>query len=283
MVRRQNQRRAAPLRIMQVNVGRSSSAHDIALSIANENQLDIILIQEPWIFHDLSKQISKAHKAFESFSPLSTWHSRPRAFTYVRKGAKLRPFQVAADSSRDIVQILVTLGNNAKLPIWNIYNAPTGSEGAGEGLSVLLSGTDSPYFAGGDFNLRHPLWDSKFTESRSSCTKLIDWYGCKGLRLLNPTNTPTHNRGGTLDLAFCTDESATCEIRTDLHTTSDHETLVSTLCWDRRITSDSKLQYKALDSELFLKLLGNNQSFTAIRSLEVLRAKEHSYSRDRCR
>ncbi|POS85862.1 hypothetical protein EPUL_004035 [Erysiphe pulchra] len=58
---------------------------------------------------------------------------------------------------------------------------------------------------------------------------------------------PTHNRGGTTDLTFCLDERARCEIRPDLHTTSDHETLAA------------KLRYKDLNNELFLRLLGNNQ------------------------
>ena len=214
---------------MQVNVGRSSSAHDVALYLADENCIDILLIQEPWTYRDLSKQKNKTHKSYETFSPLSTWRTRPRVFTYVRKDARLKPFQTCADYSRDMIQISITSRNNLKAPIWNVYNAPVGSEEAGEGLSKLLSCTENPFFVGGDLNLRHPLWDSKVEYSRTTCDSLIEWYGSKCLKLLNPTKTPTHNRGGTLDLAFCTDERANYEIRTDPHTTSDHETLVSSL------------------------------------------------------
>lgn len=47
MVRNHNQRKVGPFQIMQVNVARSFSAHDIALLIADENRVDILLIQEP--------------------------------------------------------------------------------------------------------------------------------------------------------------------------------------------------------------------------------------------
>ena len=72
MVRRHNQRRVEPFQIMQVNVGRSSSTHDIALHLANENRMDVLLIQEPWTYRDLSKQRTKTHKLYVAFSPLAT-------------------------------------------------------------------------------------------------------------------------------------------------------------------------------------------------------------------
>lgn len=118
---------------------------------------------------------------------------------------------MASDLSKDIVQIIISCGNNKKIPFWNIYNAPTGSNNAGESLSTLLRCIDIPYFVCGDFNLRHPSWDSSTSSISSSSSDLIDWYENKGLKLLNPMGIPTHNRGGTIDLAFCLDESARCE------------------------------------------------------------------------
>lgn len=49
----------------------------------------------------------------------------------------------------------------------------------------------------------------------------------KKFSLLNPPETPTQKYDTTLDLAFCSHFGATCTIRADLHTTSDHETLIS--------------------------------------------------------
>lgn len=270
MVRRHKQRLHLPLRIMQANVGRSPSAHDLALVHACNNQIDILLIQEPWIFTDLALRKSKTHPSFEAFSPLSTWNSRPRVFTYVRRGKELRPFQPTTDLSRDLLQISVSLHHNKLVSIWNIYNAPIGSEQEGEGLTTLLRCRDRPYFIAGDFNLRHLLWDLTNSTPRPACQELIDWYGSHNLHLLNPTETPTHNRGGTIDLAFCIDNNAKCEVRTDLHTISDHETLVTTIHRESQTGGLGKLRYKDIDKELFLHLLGRPTGPGLIRSQDEL-------------
>ncbi|KAI1002252.1 hypothetical protein K3495_g5948 [Podosphaera aphanis] len=216
---------------MQENVVRASSAHDFALALANENRIVILLV-----------------------------------ITYVRRDARFKPFQLAADSSRDLVQIALTLGTNTIMPIWNVYNAPKGCDGAGEGLSKLISCTSSTFFVGGDFNLRHPAWDSIATDSRASCEALIDWYRSKGFMLLNPTQTPTHNCGGLLNLAFCANKNASCEVRADLNTTSHHETLVSSLCLNWKSPRESNFRYKAIDNDLFLILLGNTHALPIIAS-----------------
>jgi hypothetical protein len=38
------------LTILQLNVGRGPAAHEIALSLAYSSDIDIILIQEPYIY-----------------------------------------------------------------------------------------------------------------------------------------------------------------------------------------------------------------------------------------
>lgn len=81
---------------------------------------------------------------------------------------------------------------------------------------------------------------------------------------------PTCNCGGTIDLAFCLEYSAKCEIRPDLHTTSDHETLVTIMRWDFRVNKEAELRYKELDTENFLGLLGNDQQPSAISSRKDL-------------
>ncbi|POS86246.1 hypothetical protein EPUL_001155, partial [Erysiphe pulchra] len=55
-------------------------------------------------------------------------------------------------------------------------------------------------------------------------------------------NSPTHNRGETIDLVFCIDEKARCEVRKDLHTTSDHETRVTTIRIEKLEKSKGKLR-----------------------------------------
>ncbi|POS84577.1 hypothetical protein EPUL_002799 [Erysiphe pulchra] len=84
---------------------------------------------------------------------------------------------------------------------------------------------------------------------------------------------PTHNRGGTLDLSFFSDQRARCEIRSDLHTRSDHETLVSTLSRDSMTQTLGKLRYDAIDDNLFFQPLGTNYCD----GLEGLVARRISY------
>ncbi|POS84575.1 hypothetical protein EPUL_002800, partial [Erysiphe pulchra] len=135
---------------------RSSTAHNIILKMTHEQNIEILLIQEPWILRDLSIHRSVSHHTFESISPFSTWHIRPRVLTYIRKSSNLKAFQVAADFSRDLIQIMVNLWGTNKISIWIVYNVPIGSDEAGTSLTTLLNCTDTPYFIGGDLNLRNP-------------------------------------------------------------------------------------------------------------------------------
>src|SRR5271165_4938582 len=85
---------AKPLTIMQANVGRGATSHEIALSLANSSSVDIILIQEPYIFSDCTRKISKAHLMYKSFTPLDNWTTRLRIMSYVRKSAGLQVAQL---------------------------------------------------------------------------------------------------------------------------------------------------------------------------------------------
>jgi hypothetical protein len=57
------------LAILQLNVGRAAAAHEITLSQAYSNNIDVILIQEPYIYKDLTHKITKKHPSYECFSP----------------------------------------------------------------------------------------------------------------------------------------------------------------------------------------------------------------------
>lgn len=81
---------------------------------------------------------------------------------------------------------------------------------------------------------------------------------------------PTRNHGGTIDPAFCLECSAKFEIFPDLETTSDHETLVRIMRCDFRVNKETKLRCKDLDTEIFLRLLGNDHQPFVISSREDL-------------
>ncbi|POS86558.1 hypothetical protein EPUL_002249, partial [Erysiphe pulchra] len=226
-----------------INVGRGRISHNLALQLANEENADVVLIQEPWIYRDLNSKEFATHHNYDTFSPLSTWDTRPGVITYIKKSQVYRPFQSTIYSSPYILKVTI-LPNNQKLNIWNVYYAPTNSINVGDGLSGLLNSSDNRFFIGGDFNFKHPTWDSSTSFTSPKATDLINWTAQKNPSLLNPTNPPTHRAGGTLDIAFYSQQGATCSIRADLHTTSDHETLLSLIPCGRNGISMSKGRFR---------------------------------------
>lgn len=50
------------LQIMQVNIERGGPANDLALAIGVEENIDVLLIQEPWIGADLERKLVKTQR-----------------------------------------------------------------------------------------------------------------------------------------------------------------------------------------------------------------------------
>ena len=75
-------------------MGRSSSAHEIALQLAYNINADILLIQEPYIFRDLDRRITRNHPSFECYTPLDNWSHRPRVLTYSNRNTDLTFTQI---------------------------------------------------------------------------------------------------------------------------------------------------------------------------------------------
>lgn len=126
------------LLILQLNVGRNWEAHEAALQLAYEHQCHAILIQEPWIFSDRSRRLSKHHPSFHQFAPVEDWTNRPRTLTYIRKHhhlkAELTPF---GPTSRDILTVRISSPWRSALLI-NLYNAPHNAVEEGHGLELLM-------------------------------------------------------------------------------------------------------------------------------------------------
>jgi hypothetical protein len=68
-------RKKDSLAVLQLNTGRIPEAHEIALSQAYLNDIDIILIQEPYIFKNLARKITKRHPSYGCFSPTDSWEA----------------------------------------------------------------------------------------------------------------------------------------------------------------------------------------------------------------
>ncbi|KAI0998055.1 hypothetical protein K3495_g10135 [Podosphaera aphanis] len=155
------------LKILLVNVGRSSVAHELALQIAFQTRAVLLLVQEPYVSRDLNHRITCEHPSFECFTPVNNWSIRPRALTYSRKDSGLTFTQIRLgayqqEENGDVLFLSVVQAPSLpKTLVINIYNVPPGAINPRAGLSSLFSVPTSEIFSqtiiAGDFNLHHFL------------------------------------------------------------------------------------------------------------------------------
>ncbi|XP_044715247.1 endonuclease-reverse transcriptase domain-containing protein [Hirsutella rhossiliensis] len=210
------------LRIFQANVGKIPPAHDCALALADSEQYDIILLQEPWTGLKDGRCLTKTHQAYDTFSPVNDWDgrdTRPRVMTYVRRSAGLVADQKRPAATRDILWLTVN-----GITVVNFYRQPY-HDGA---LEILLQWTvPDKCLVAGDFNAKHPSWQAGRREDRGE--EIAFWAMDNRLGLLNPVDVPTNAHGNTVDLAFCNIPLADAVVEDHLATGSDHFTLSITL------------------------------------------------------
>jgi hypothetical protein len=254
---------AKPLTILQANVGRGATSHEIALSLANTSLINIILIQEPYIFTDRSRKITKAHLMYESFTPLDDWTTRPRVMSYVRKGSGLQADQLRPVVTRDLIFLQIQARNSPPVTIINAYNAPPGCEGAGNTITDLISlpqTLTASAFLAGDFNLLHPRWDPYTERSSPLADPFTDWLDHNLFIYTSESGASTHARGNVLDLAFLAGPlAASIILARHMDTTADHIPLLTSINWGIRFPGMPKrLRIDTLDQELFTALLEEN-------------------------
>lgn len=200
------------LRILSVNVGRSSSAQQIALSTAFQTNADILLVQEPYVFKEISRRITCKHPSFECFTPIDNWSTRPRVLTYSRISNTLsfvqeRPYRQVEKGAEDVLILTIKGPSLPPTEVINVYNAPPGTINPGAGVSFLVSIPENQFqqniILAGDFNLHHRLWHPSHPSSPSTQSDaLISWLEPKNISFISEIDKPTHNRGNVLDLAF---------------------------------------------------------------------------------
>lgn len=231
--------RLSQLRIFQANVGKGWEAHEAALNLAYEHDYHIVLIQEPWVFRDRARRLSKHHPAFRQFTPVEDWEKRPRTLSYVRKHPSLRAelLPYASQPNRDLIALRVASGG-LSVTFLNIYNAPPGSTDPGAGLHYLMSHIipEGPCLLAGDLNLHHPLWQTSSTPS-TMAEPFLEWTETEGLALLLETDTPTRGLN-TIDLAWANQSLSSLgvntRIATELPPLADHEVLSTSIQWRPR-------------------------------------------------
>src|SRR6478609_8076761 len=210
------------LRVFQANVGKIPPVHDCALALADSERYDIVLLQEPWTTTANSRCLTKTHPAYDTYSPVETWHSnstRPRVMTYVRRDSTLSADQNRPYQSRDILWLTVN-----DTIIVNFYR----QNDERDALDTLLQWPiPDRCLVAGDFNARHHTWQTGLTTN--SGHENASWASENDLDLLNTSDIPTNPHGNTIDLAFLNVPLAEANVEDHLATSSDHFTLSLTL------------------------------------------------------
>ena len=175
------------LEVLSFNTRRSGPCHDAALRQAASIGASVIFIQEPWVSRD--RTATKTLRGYTLWGPTTRWESRPRALTYT--SSNLAAAQLPSAGSDDVA--IIAAGIN----FINIYNEIGRDVRWVAGLLAPLSGRT---LLAGDFNARHPLWNSLW-EPSAGTEAFLDSLPT-GMTLLNPADVPTHEQGGVLDLAW---------------------------------------------------------------------------------
>jgi hypothetical protein len=100
-------------------------------------------------------------------------------------------------------------------------------------LETLLRWPPPRCLVAGDFNVKHPMWQTGRLEGRGEA--IAAWAAENRLALLNETDVPTNPHGNTIDLAFTNVDPAEATIEDHLTTSSDHYTLNISLPGMRRV------------------------------------------------
>lgn len=149
---------------------------------ADDGNIDVLLIQEPYIFHDISRQITRRNPAYDCYTLTDDWAYKPRVLTFVPKGAGIKPEQIRPinnTAARDLLFITLTSPTQQRLLIANVNNAPFGSNDEQAALRALRS-LPREFFPSlsviaGDFNLHHYRWEPTYSGSTAAAETLVNW------------------------------------------------------------------------------------------------------------
>jgi ribonuclease HI len=199
------------LHILQINVNRSSVVTEDVLQYAVDNNVHIVLIQEPWIISSsdtYSDARSTLHNAFSFILP-SPSGLRPRTLAYISKQSVTSAIHRCATSPIDPdILILNVPEHNNSLHVFNIYNERgLGDDGQRTTERILYNITiPSRSLICGDFNIHHPTWDP-YNNKTQGADEFVQWIDRNDLLLMNTPGEGTFMRSNlqhdsVLDLTF---------------------------------------------------------------------------------
>lgn len=219
------------IRILQHNCAKSTNAMQSCLEYGKQN-VDIILMQEPWIDPNLTRI---SHSAYYCIMPNMNKNDvhKPRVLSFVSKKLEFSITPRPDISSDSDIQVLNISGTNIdNFTILNVYNEKCLKENSNEYTIerelINIELTQNSIICG-DFNAHHSWWNSKINNSIRS-NALIAWLQKFKCELINTPDEFTFRRGNSksiIDLTFITPNlinSIECwSINEEAYTESYHE------------------------------------------------------------
>ena len=169
-------------RLVQINLKKKISASENLLIFMNENNLDISLIQEPWVNGRRIQGLNS--KEFNLFYKVPEGDSNPRSCILVRKG--LIAFLLTDYCDEDTTAVILESGNETIILV-SAYLSH--DKDIPQSTLRRLAERKGNLILGCDANARHVAWGNTATNERGEC--LTDFISNYNLTLQNKGDTPT--------------------------------------------------------------------------------------------
>jgi len=199
------------LKVLQINVNRSSPATEGALEYARDLKIDLIAVQEPWIItsnndNDYRRARSVTHPSYNQIVPNPTSPStRPRTLLYYRRDLGLE--LVLKNLGDSDLQSIDIIDRGSQLTLLNIYNERDENNNWTIDRTLYKLPISNSTVLLGDFNIHHPIWEPSISSPSPRARLLKEWLDDKELNLSNNIGEETFfrphlDRGSVLDLTF---------------------------------------------------------------------------------
>jgi hypothetical protein len=129
------------LKILQVNLNKSTTATESTLQLAIELKANIIAVQEPWLAPTNNDNYAQArstiHQAFFQILPTADPSIRPRVMFYISRTLAAETYTLQNFKKDPDAMAIVVKGDNYQIHLINLYNQ-TNAEGTKTIPRVLL-------------------------------------------------------------------------------------------------------------------------------------------------
>jgi hypothetical protein len=238
------------IKVFQANLGRGREATELLQRMAEEEKVDVVLIQESYCYMP----------AWAGWSKYGGGRSDKIA-TMVRTGRRsIELDQFAGPTTRTVI----VEGERGDIALTNVYVPPKGSLGGTLAKldALLASRRGRPTIIGGDLNAKHPSFGGEEDDGRGR--QVIDLVGAANLVVENdPDSLPTFetaNGRSWIDVTFSRDATVEdWEVREE-ETLSDHRGISFSIITeeertDREIDGKRFLMTSQADWKLFRETL----------------------------